>query len=252
VRLGPSDELALFQFYRESGANLVNYRVFLESIEIARGKVQEDDRPVAAPVTAGVTVSDQVRDIVRRFKSFCVQYKIAYDSIFRDYDASSRRTGAVRGDTVEACLHNIGFDLKAPELRALLDAFKEPKTPEYFSYVQFNQFVRKEDISRPEVKAALGPFPISNEVEREALIACGQIREKLMARHRRIWTAFAGLADDPIPVDEFKKRLNSVDLVVRATQYVAIFRKYQVNLTDQIDWKQFCTDVDASKTLGGF
>jgi hypothetical protein len=93
-------------------------------------------------------------------------------------------------------------------------------------------------------------MPISPAVEQGAKLIAGQIREKLLARHRRIDIAFNGITEDTISAIEFQKRLTAIDLVLAAGQTQTLIRRYRVNLTDQIDWKAFVADVNQSKTVG--
>jgi Ca2+-binding EF-hand superfamily protein len=247
LRLSSGDDRTLFAFYRQSGSSVIDYRSFVESAN-ALAKQREEGEPVVvqeAPVEREIPAS--VRATLQRFKSFCSQKRIVFDDIFVGYD--SNHNGLVPIPKVEACFHNINFKFEGREFRDLVDAFKEPRKPEFFNYVLFTRTVKKEDIGSEEARSKLVAAPISYEIEREASIACGQIREKLMARHRRISAAFSGLSDDPIPVADFQRRLNSVDLVLRANQTQALLRKYRFNLTELIDWKHFCTDVDQSKTI---
>jgi Ca2+-binding EF-hand superfamily protein len=248
VQLTGTDDRVIFSFYRQNGSPCIDYMAFIESLKtLAAPK----PAPVPEPAPSSrLDIPASVHGTLQRLKSFCAQSRVIGDDIFRAYDANNN--GLIPVGKVEAGFHAIRFACEGTELRSFTRAFCDPRKPEIFNCTTFARALKEEDIQTAEVRSKLSSTPISFEIDREASIACGQIREKLMARHRRIWMAFAGLSDSPIPVADFQRRLNSVDLVLRANQTQSILRKYRFNLTDQIDWRQFCTDVDESKTIGSF
>jgi hypothetical protein len=93
-------------------------------------------------------------------------------------------------------------------------------------------------------------MPVSHAVEQDVLQTAGQIREKLLARHRTIDMAFRGVTEPTISASEFQRRLIAIDLVLLSNQIQALIRRYRINLTNQVDWKTFVADVNQSKTVG--
>jgi Ca2+-binding EF-hand superfamily protein len=261
IELSVSETRALVSFYRVSGSNNVNYVNFL--LDSKSAPVIPEPIPLTTPPpfqTASLTSG--VHDILKRYKAFCVQKRINPSDIFTPYDIpstgpltlsapKSRMSGGfVPINRLHAAFHNVQFELRRGEPEALQAAFADSKHPDLFNYAAFLRALKVEDIASPEIRASLKSMPLSHDVEETARLAAGQIREKLLARHRKIVQAFAGVTEETIPPEEFQRRLFAMDLVVRSNQMQALLRKFRANLTGQVDWKAFVANVDQSKTIG--
>jgi hypothetical protein len=205
------------------------------------------------------TLAPEVHAFLKRYKAFCAQRRITPADAFVPYDVpttgsvSSRSrvtSGLVPVAKLFAVFANIQFELQAGDVELLRNAFKDSKRMDLFNYATFIRAVNVEDITSQESRASLASMPVSPAVEQGAKLIAGQIREKLLARHRKIDIAFTGVTEDTISAAEFQKRLIAIDLVLVAGQAQTLIKRYRVNLTDQIDWKAFVADVNQSKTVG--
>jgi Ca2+-binding EF-hand superfamily protein len=251
ARLELPDIRILTAHYRISGSSEVNYIAFCQD-----AKALEAAPPAQPDVTPTVTtrtfdleaIPMTVREFIRRFKTFCAQQRIVPGDIFLAYDAW--RNGLIPIFNVQACFNNVDFPLLRGEVEELVAVFRDPRKRDLFNYLNFTRAVSQEDVTSPEVRAQLAPTPISPDLDRTAATAALQIREKLLARHRRIEMAFKDVTTPTIGAPEFQKRLQAMDLVLLAAQVNALLRKYRVNLGDAIDWRAFVSDVQNSKTVG--
>ena len=136
------------------------------------------------------------------------------------------------------------------ELEDLCSTFRDTRNRELFNYILFACAFKEEYIESDGARVELSGAPISAELNRDALTTCLQIREKLRSRRRRIDQVFYGVQTETISQAEFQRRLEDANVVLRAGQLTALFRKYRVGLTDAIKWRDFCSDVERSKTIG--
>jgi len=173
---------------------------------------------------------------------------IAPTEVFRPYDIGNN--GTLAAFKLHAAFNNVNFPMMRQEAEQLVACFRDARRQEQCNYFGLLKVLDKEDVSSEEVRATLSGAPLSAGDETTAQTACGQIREKLMARHRGILTAFAGATQAGVSAAEFRPRLDKVDLVLPASQIQVLIRKYRINLTDQVDWQTFCTDVNRTKTVG--
>lgn len=246
----------LISYYRVSGSSEINYLQISEdcvnvrkhAIEEAQtAALQEPVDPQAQTNRILSQLSPQVHDFLRRLKSYCNQRRFQPSNLFERYD--TLHNGTVNSYKVQACFAQVDFPVTRNEIEMIIDAFKDPKRPDIFNYIIFNRAFDNEDITSNEVRSSLTATPISYEINREAEIACIQIREKLLARHRRIENSFSGINTPTISTEEFQRRLNNIGFVIHSSETTALIRKYRVNLSDEIDYKQFCQDVINSKTI---
>lgn len=249
----------LISYYRVSGSSEINYLQISEDAVNLRKSAIEAARNAAlqAPVENSTEsphttrtlsqLTPQVHDFIRRLKSYCNQRRFQPSNLFERYDTV--HNGTVNSYKVQACFAQVDFPVTRNEVEMIIDAFKDPRRPDIFNYVLFNRAYDLEDITSTEVRSSLTATPISYEINREAEIACIQIREKLLARHRRIENSFYGVTTPSISTDEFQKRLNDIGFVIHASETTALIRKYRINLSDEIDYKRFCQDVNNSKTI---
>ena len=253
VKFTQAETRAVLMFYRVSGCSDVNYINLCKDLNALAVKRDEDQRQRTIeaqmkPSEPVVEIPPAVHEFIRKFKTFSEQMRITPVDMFVPYDIA--HNGTLPGFRIQACFNNFNYPVTREDTDKLMSCFSDARKPEYFNYVAFLDALKREDITSQEVRAVLESAPISHEVEREALITCSQIREKLLARHRTIDLAFTGLQEPAIPYQEFQARLAKMDLVLRAGQTQSLIRKYRVNLSDLVDWKTFCADVNNSRTIG--
>ncbi|EAY04195.1 EF hand family protein [Trichomonas vaginalis G3] len=248
MQLNQSEIRGLMSFFRVTGSPEVNYREFISAINHAtpeeepepeKSYQQEKPLPDFAPI---------VHNFLRRFKNFSRMRRLSVTDIFEPYDP--QHTGFIQVFKVAAAFNNVQFTAMRAEMEDLCSAFRDSRKKEIFNYRLFERAVEAEDIDSEAAKAGLSGEPISAEVNRDAMATCLQIRDRLACKRRRIAVAFVGIEGETIPSKEFQKRLEDVGIVLRAGQLNALFRKYRVGITDEIRWKDFCKDVENSRTIG--
>jgi Ca2+-binding EF-hand superfamily protein len=244
---------ALTSYYRISGRPDINYIALCRDAKAIANPPTALPPPPTTTVTptvqfAPASVPPAVHDFIKRYKAFCSQRRIVPGDVFLPYDAA--HSGLIPIVRVQACFNNVDFPVLRSDVEQVIATFRDEKRSDQFNYIAFNRVVTAEDITSQEVRASLASTPVSADLERTAAIVALQIREKLLARHRRIDMAFRGVTTDTISATEFQKRLAAMDLVLLPGQTNALLRRYRVNLTDEINWKAFVSDVEQSKTIG--
>jgi Ca2+-binding EF-hand superfamily protein len=243
----------LTSYYRLSGRPDINYLALCSDAKAIAKPPVASTPPETVTVTptvqfAPASVPMSVHNFIKRYKAFCGQRRIAPGDVFLAYDAA--HSGLIPVVRVHACFNNVDFPVLRSDVEQVIATFRDEKRSDLFNYIAFNRVVNTEDITSQEVRASLASAPVSADLERTAALVALQIREKLLARHRKIDLAFRGITTDTIPAAEFQKRLAVIDLVLLSGQTNALLRKYRVNLTDEINWKAFVADVEQSKTIG--
>ena len=246
--LNQNDVRALSMYYRISGSPDVNYGDFIDGVNAAEPIEEEVEGYLPPEETPLPTLSASVHNFLRRFKSFAIMRRINAVDVFEPYD--NQRNGTIQVFKVAAAFNNIQFPAMRAELEDLTSAFRDQNRRELFNYHLFDRAVKEEDIDNDSARAQLTGAPISAEVNRDALTTCLQIHEKLQQRRRRVDALFVGVTTDTIPSKEFQRRLEDTGFVLRAGQLTALCRKYRVGLTDAIKWREFCADVEKSRTIG--
>lgn len=252
ARMTQSETRAIVTFYRVVGSSNLDYIGLCKDLNRAEFRKAEDAKTASMSQIQESTVPkreipDAVHVFMRRFKLFCEQMRVVALDIFKRYD--NMRSGTLPAFKVQACFGAVNFPVMRMELEQVISVFPGSRG-DSFNYTEFLHQVELEDIVSEEARATLSPAPITSEVAHEVANTCCQIHQKLIGRHRSIDVAFVGIASAVISIQEFKDRLVPLDLVLRTNQLQAIIRNYRVNLTDQINWKAFCADVNASKTVG--
>jgi Ca2+-binding EF-hand superfamily protein len=259
--LAISEIRPLVSFYRVSGSSNINYVDFVRDIAAVANAPSPSPAAIPAATPPPLPVlPPAVHDLLKRFKSFCVQRRMAPTDVFLPYDIPTSgalgaksahvTSGFLSAARLPAAFNTVQFVIQAAEVDALLAAFGDKRRPDLFNYAVLVRAVQAEDIASADSRASLAPAPVTPALEEAARLTAGQIREKLLARHRRIDLAFVGVTAAAIPAAEFQQRLGAIDLVLRSNQIQSLIRRYRVNQTDQIDWKAFVDDVNQSKTVG--
>jgi len=206
-------------------------------------KAAARDPPRGAP---RLGIPPAVHGFLKRFKTFCDQRRLTVTDIFRPYDIA--KNGMLPAFKVQACLHSLSFHAVKAEPEQVLLCFSDARKPEVFNYMNFERALENEDITSAEIRATLESPPVPAEIEREAVATCAKIKVQLGERRLRIETMFEGLWEGPIASPEFQMRLGQMHLALRAGQLQALLRKYRFNLTDLVNWREFCGDVNRSRS----
>ncbi|OHT09049.1 EF hand family protein [Tritrichomonas foetus] len=251
----PAELRAVVAYYRVSGSSNINYLQLANDSKLVRDGISETQRQATEPqLEATPTAIDpipeltpEIHSFLKRLKSFASQRRFHPLNLFEPYD--SLHNGNIVKYKVQSCFAQVDFPLNRNELEQIVEVFRDTKRPEYFNYNTFLRALDEEDITSAESRSSITAAPISSEVDREATTTCSQIREKLLARHRRIEMIFNGVNTPTISTREFQQRLGLIDIVIRASQTTSLIRKYRVNISDEVDWKRFCEDVNNSKTI---
>lgn len=257
IHIGVNDVRALMTYYRISGTPDVNYTSFVHDLRFAPQnhdallRETKQETKVSTPRLQNIPdLSPTVQNFLGRFKSFAEANRLSVQEMFKLYDRSNN--GVIQVFKVPAVFGNVHFTAVRAELEELCNTFRDQRRPEFFDFFLFERALNQIDITDESVRLRLSGSPISAEVAREAVTTCSLIREKLLARHRRIGIAFAGVNTDTITTEEFQRRLSDLNIVIRAGQLTALLRRYRLGLTNQVKWKDFVNDVENSKTIGDF
>jgi Ca2+-binding EF-hand superfamily protein len=255
LSLSPTDVSKLLGFYRLSGSPEINYLALCRDLKGAVNfpvveEVAEEMRPLRVePEIKVPELSLPIRALVKRFKQFVIRKGVSANSVFEQYDGN--RLGYVHPAKVGQILAASGFETLREELENLCRTFRDVTRPELFAYRIFGAAVDREDVSGEECVSSPGCAALPGDVEREVAANLVHIREKLLARNRRVGALFTGVQEDVVSAAEFQRRLEGLHILLKSNQIQGILRKYRVGVgSGDVDWKAFCRDVERSRTIG--
>ena len=75
------------------------------------------------------------------------------------------------------------------------------------------------------------------------------IREKLLARHKKVRQPFFGIQTQLISQRDFRRCVESYGLVIKEAEMQRLLHAYKRNMQGDIDWNRFCSDVESTNTL---
>ena len=81
------------------------------------------------------------------------------------------------------------------------------------------------------------------------LLFIGELREKLLERHKKVSTPFVGVRSQAMPVRDFRRCVESFGLVIKENNMQRLLREYKMNMQGDIDWQRFVYDVENIKTV---
>lgn len=129
------------------------------------------------------------------------------------------------------------------------DEYIDRRQPEKFNYKRLCAELADVVPSQADIDAIAEKRRSSSGVNDGIAILENEIKEKLLGRKKRVWDLFYNVDDETIPQSIFRNRLSSCGIIIQESDMQKIFRKYQVEPDNEIDWQKFCSDVQRSRTL---
>ena len=251
--LHPSDLRTIVHYYREMGAYTINYVLLCrDSVELLKLATEEEARPKPPPPPPPTPTIPplplHVHAFLQKYKQFAELKGIPPFIPFELHDKNM--TGYVHVSKISECFHKAGFAPTRDEVVSIIRCFCDSRRTEWFNYKLFSYAVDCEDITEKSARELLATVTLPVNFAAEAATTVGTIREKLLARNRHIQLAFAGVRGDTVAIDDFTRRLESLDVVLNPEQTQALIKKYRMNTSDRVNWTAFCRDVENSRTIG--
>lgn len=250
IPLPPTDSemQTLVDFYINRSTREINYDSFCQELdefagtrlrrnpEIATQILSEQPKPAASPLDP----------VLKKIKMALYAAKTPSDALFSPYDTGT--SGCIPDTRLKPILQDFGIQVTQQEVNLLLDYFQDQRLPEKFNYRKLCQVLNSIQITQGDLSAA-STGATTRQVSGAALRFCSEFREKLLARHKRIGTPFAGITSPAMSQRDFRHCLESFGLVIRESDMQMLLREYKVNMQGDIDWQHFCRDVESNRTV---
>ena len=200
----------------------------LEKMEESRKVIEEKSQ----------IIPNHLLFIIKKIKGYLQLKRMDIFALFQSYD--SLHLGELSNQKFKAALKVIA-PLSNEEIEELFVAF--PKYRKLCEHVN-NIELTKDDLIAIKFDPEFADIP-QRDVE-NILIS---IYQKLTNRRRRVIDSFTFAQEEEIPVDQFIQAIMSFNLVLTTNDIQLLIKKYRGNLNGDIRWRNFCNDVEKSRSL---
>lgn len=250
------DIQSLVDFYTNKTTHDINYESFCQEMdEFAMRRLQQNPEMTTKMMNDLPQQTIDLTPILKRLKMLLYMRKISPDALFTPYD-SGNRSGLIPDSKLKPILDDLGFTISNKELAVLADNYRDQRMPEKISYKRLCSELNSIQLTQKDLQMTqassvdpqaqkLGPVGTMKQTENaEVLRFCNNFREKLLERHKKVTTPFAGVRSDTMSARDFRRCIESFGLVVKETDMQKILREYRTNMQGDIDWQRFVCDVE--------
>lgn len=247
------DIQSLVNFYTNRTTHDINYESFCQEMdEFAMRRLQQNPEMTTKMMNELPQQSIDLTPILKRFKMLLYMKKTSPDTLFTPYD-SGNRSGLIPETKLKPILDDFGFSISSKELAVLADNYRDQRMPEKISYKRLCGEVNAIQLTQRDLQMTQASSLTQNPAAQtsmkettnpEVLRFANEFREKLLERHKKVTTPFAGMRSDSMPARDFRRCIESFGLVVKETDMQKILREYKMNMQGDIDWQRFVHDVE--------
>ena len=243
-----SELQTLVDFYMNRSSREINYDSFCQELEEFAGTRLRRNPEIAAKILSEEpqNASSPLEPVLKKIKMALYVSKTPADALFSPYDSGT--SGCIPETRLKPILQDFGLQVTQQEIGMLLDQFQDQRIPEKFNYRRLCQVLNSIPITQSDLSSASTGVQ-TRQVSAAALRFCSEFREKLLARHKRIGTPFAGITSPGMSPRDFRHCLDSFGLVIRESDMQMLLREYKMNMQGDIDWQHFCRDVESNRTV---
>ncbi|KAH0792907.1 EF hand family protein [Histomonas meleagridis] len=240
LSLTDDEILSLTRFYSNSENSEINYQNFCQDInEFGFKRIKQSDPLPSTPSES------PLNNILKTLKLAFYSKNISPDTIFIPYDTNGN--GTIPTSRLMPILSGFGLHLSESEINLLVDNFTDHRITEKFRYKRLCSKLNEIEISQNDLKQTQKVEKVTTNSD--VLRITSQLREKLLARHKRVETPFRGMKSESIPARDFRRCVESFGLIISESDMQKLLREYKVNFNGDIDWKRFCYDVEMNKIV---
>lgn len=190
--------------------------------------------------------SNEFKYAIRRCKAMVMNKMTTIEDLFMPFD--HQRNGAVDINIVITVFARASIKLETAEINQLISVFTDELNPERFKYRLLGRRIQQENMSKEEASKLVNPVIAQEEMLRELKSTQTEIKGKLNARRKNIFSLFTQVSSE-LSQDQFFNVLSNSGIVLLPKQIKAICQFYTIPYKNSIDWRSFCNDVDKSKLI---
>lgn len=235
------------EFYLNSFTSKVNYVHFCKDMAEFGGKrVNQNPQKALESISQSLPLDIDLEPILKKIVLILCSKNIPPESLFLPYD--QRSSGQILQSKLIAVFDGTGLNLSPKEIAIIGVNFQDQRVPERFNYKEFCQVLKSVSFSDEELSSLSVE---SNEMKKDESIIelCTLIREKLNARHKNVRIPFSKFKSQIIPSTDFRKCVESFGLIIKENDMQKLIRAYKRNAKGDVDWNEFCNEVEKSKTI---
>lgn len=239
---------SLVNFYMGPN-NEVNYMNFCTEMEEFGIRRIVQNPKVATSILSNVPEPDQkVKHVVHRLKIFLYSKKVAADSIFIKYDTN--HSGTIPTTRLKPIFDDIGFHIQQEEINDMISFYQDQRMPERFNFKRLITSLNEVQLTQEDLASTrVNDEETKVTTNAEVLRYTGELREKLLARHKTVRQPFVGIRNPTMSPQDFRRCVESFGIIIKEGDMQKILREYRVNMQGDIDWQRFCYDVETAKTV---
>lgn len=198
-------------------------------------------------INSNENISPELQSVLYRIRALEIKKMIDINDLFFTYD--QMKNGTVPCKIVNSVFTNIGLLLKSNEFNELIKNYTDNLNKELFHYRKMANALSTIKLSKEKVDRILYPEYFEAEMERELCSVRPEIKEKLHVRRKNVYMVYANVNGSLISEEEFFNRLSNAGIILMKPQREALMKNYSNPGTGEVDYKQFCDDVENSSPI---
>ena len=247
IKVLPKEVKILTDFYTSSGG-YCSYEQFIQDMTEFGGKRVRQTPEISKTILKDAKPQMQnVEASLHKFKIFLMKDGIPPETVFIPYDANN--TGMIPKIRLQPILESIGFPGLPSDYSILAETFTDARLTEKVNYKKLCEAVNRTEIGREEFATTRVDNLADAKLDEGTMAVLVGIREKLLARHKKVRQPFFGINQQLISQRDFRRCIESYGLVIKENDLQKIIRGYKRNMQGDIDWNRFCTDVETANAI---
>lgn len=243
--LRPVDVAQLTEFY-QGQPMYTNYENMCKDIHDYAEDALKTSQQMELTTSTGP--SPETINVLRRLKIQIDMARMEPEELFLNYDSAN--TGFIPRSRLNSVFCSINLSVTNSELQSVEEDFKDKRRPELVNYKRITSAVRGIRLSPMDLSSIRIPSQSDKGPIREVAVLVNSIRERIQERHKRVRDAFCDcISGQPCSARDFRAAISSFGLIIREVDLLKLLKYYRVTRQGDVNWEQFCLDIETSKTV---
>jgi len=235
------EEVDILTSFFASSSSLISYPQFCQDIrDFGKRRIDQSPKLAESIISETTPNPNAIEPLLERISNFLCTNGVQLKPLFAQYDVSNN--GKISRSKFIQILENIGLPMNAGEATMLVELLSDDKTSDKVNYLLFL------DNMSTSILESNQSHNIT-QADEKTMIFIGNMREKLLARHKKVRAPFSGYQNVPISSSDFRKCIESFGIIMKEPDVQSLLRFYKCNSKGDIDWNRFCLDVENSNSL---
>jgi Ca2+-binding EF-hand superfamily protein len=243
-RISDADFSLIARRYSKQETDLISYRDFCNDLE-EFGKDLSDESSSVEFCRKPKNLQNSIKAL-RLFKAALSFVQMQPCNLFNDLDKN--KLGTIAVTLLEKAFQPLRDLVDEQTLLQVEEDFRDVRQPEKFNYRRFCValgYLKCEKSDMEEIRRNSNATLAKKTDVIERLVA--DINKSLSTKRKTVRELFAGIREETIGATNFRNRIERPGIRISNGDMDSLVRKYRVTgRSNEIDWDQFCTDVERS------